>query len=191
MNEQSIDARPGMEDAAPLSVPRTIAEALGLIVWLLSQSPPHRELQIKDLEWTFMPAILAEQFRIFRFGPLRGGDQVDVRNLVSPGMTKEALEQLPLGVAIWAKLSATAEARLEEGERLEAADWRSGDRVWLIELISPFTTKDNKLSETMLHDLMQGPFKHVAFKLHRNDPTSGRRETIRLASHVQSDSSPH
>src|SRR5262249_41450416 len=126
--------------AAQAGAPRTVAEALGQIVWLLSQSPIHRELQIKELEWSFMPAVLHEQFRVFRFGPLPGSDQADPAAFAKLGLTKEGLEQMPLGVAIWAKLSAEAEARLERGEKLKAEDWRSGDRVWLVEMISPFAT---------------------------------------------------
>jgi cytolysin-activating lysine-acyltransferase len=184
MSEESIDKQKRRGDGAPAGTARTVGEALGQIVWLLSQSPLHREMQIKDLEWSFMPAILCEQFRIFSFGPLPGSD-FDPRTLVAAGLSKQAFEQLPLGVAIWAKLSEAAEAKLEKGERLTAAEWQSGDRVWLVELISPFATKDNKLSETMLLDLMQGPFKHVAFNLHRTDPATGRRDKVRLASHVQ------
>ena len=99
----------------PPGTPRTVAEALGQIVWLLSQSPLHRELPIKALEWSFMPAILTEQFRIFRFGPLPGLSEVDPKVLASAGLLKGSLEQMPLGVAIWAKLSAAAEAKLEAG----------------------------------------------------------------------------
>lgn len=161
--------------------PRTVAEALGQVVWLLSQSPLHRELKIKDLESTFMPAILHEQFRVFRFGPLPG---MDAAALAPAGITKEGLEQMPLGVAIWAKLSEAAEAKLESRTRLDPADWKSGDRVWLLELISPFATPENKLSEAMLLDLMQGPFKHTPFSLHRTDPATGRRDAIRMASHI-------
>jgi cytolysin-activating lysine-acyltransferase len=166
-------------------VPRTVAEALGQIVWLLSQSPLHRELRIKDLEWSFMPAVLAEQFRIFRFGPLPGLEGVDLSALAPAGLDQTALEQLPLGVAIWGKLSEAAEARLERAERLSREDWKSGDRVWLVELISPFATPQNKLAEAMLLDLMQGPFKDVAFHLHRTDPATGRRDKIRMAGHLQ------
>ena len=72
-------------------VPRTVAEALGQIVWLLSQSALHRELRIKDLEWSFMPAVLAEQFRIFRFGPLPGLDGVDLSKLTATGFDSSAL----------------------------------------------------------------------------------------------------
>lgn len=174
---------------APAGAPRTVAEALGQIVWLLSQSPLHREMKLKDLEWSFMPAVMLEQFRVFRFGPLPGLEQ-DPAALAPSGLSKESLEQLPLGVAIWAKLSEAAEAKLEKGERLTLEEWRSGDRVWLVELISPFATKDNKVSEAMLLDLMNGPFKGVPFNLHRTDPATGRRDKIRVAAHLAQANSP-
>jgi cytolysin-activating lysine-acyltransferase len=168
----------------PTGVPRTVAEALGQIVWLLSQSALHKELRIKDLEWSFMPAVLHEQFRIFRFGHLPGPEQVEP-SWATAGLTKAGLEQMPLGVAIWAKLSEAAEAKLERREHLAADDWRSGDRLWLVELVSPFSNNQNKLSEAMLLDLMQGPFKDTAFCLHRTDPGTGRRDKIRVAHHLQ------
>ena len=170
-------------------VPRTVAEALGQIVWLLSQSPLHRELKLKDLEWSFMPAIVHEQFRVFRFGPLPGSETLDVSSLVKNGMTLAAVEQMPLGVAIWGKLSAEAEVKLERGERLTQKEWRSGERVWLIEMISPFSTPENKLAETMLLDLIQGPFRHTAFNLHRTDPQTGRRDKVHFSSHLGAASS--
>ncbi len=162
-----------------------MAEALGQIVWLLSQSPVHRELRIRELEWSIMPAVVHEQFRIFRFGPTPGLDSVDPKSFGSAGVTKESLEQLPLGVAIWAKMSAEAEAKLEKGERLAPEDWRSGDRVWLVELIAPFATPENKMTEVMLLDLMQGPFSGVPFNLHRTDPATGRRDKVHVSSHLK------
>jgi cytolysin-activating lysine-acyltransferase len=167
---------------APAGAPRTAAEALGQIVWLLSQSPLHRELRLKDLEWSIMPAVMKEQFRIFRFGPLPG--LADPAAALPPGLDKTAIEQLPLGVAIWAKLSAEAEAKLERGERLEVEEWTSGDRTWLIELISPFANAENKLLEVMLTDLAQGPFRGRPFCLHRTDPQTGQREKITFDQHL-------
>lgn len=176
-----------MSNAGPATsgAPRTMAEALGQVAWLLSQSPLHRELKIKDLEWAFMPPLLFEQFRIFSFGPLPGMDEETVKTLAPLGFTQHSIETMPLGVAIWAKLSEEAEVRLERGERLAGEDWRSGDRLWLIELISPFATAENKLLDAMLLDLMQGPFKTSAFSLHRTDPQSGRRDRVRIASHLK------
>jgi cytolysin-activating lysine-acyltransferase len=164
--------------------PQTVAEALGQIVWLLSQSGLHKKLKIEDLEWSFMPPIIHEQFRIFRFGPLPGMENVDPATFAPLGMTKESLQQLPLGVAIWAKLSEAAEMKLEKGQRLTLEEWNSGDRVWLVELISPFANQDNKLSEVMLVDLIKGPFAKTPFNLHRTDPATGRRDKIHMSSHI-------
>jgi cytolysin-activating lysine-acyltransferase len=161
--------------------PKTMGEALGQIVWLLSQSTIHREMPIKDLEWSFMPAVLHEQFRIFRFGPLPG---VSSDTLPFSKLSKESLENMPLGVAIWARLSEEAEARLEKGEHLLAADWTSGDRLWLVEMISPYATAENKLLDAMLLDLLKGPFKESRFSLHRTDPKTGRRDKLVMASHL-------
>jgi cytolysin-activating lysine-acyltransferase len=77
--------------APPPGTPRTVAEALGQVVWLLSQSPLHRELKIKDLEWSFMPALLHEQFRLFRYGPLPGMEQIDPQTFAPLGMSPESL----------------------------------------------------------------------------------------------------
>jgi len=164
--------------------PRTVAEAIGQIVWLLSQSSLHRELKIKALEWSFMPAVVSEQFRIFRFGPTPGLSDADPASFAQFGLTREGLESLPLGVAIWANLSEEAEAKLEAGEHLSAQDWTSGDRTWLVELISPFATPENKLSQIMLLDLINGPFKGKAFHLHRTDQQTGKREKVTLGGEV-------
>ena len=157
--------------------PRTVAEALGQITWLFSQSPAHKQLKIGDLEWSVMPAILHEQFRIFRFGPLPGLENADPESF-APGLTKEGLEQMPLGVALWGLLSEKAEEKVEKGERLEPDEWKSGDRLWLLELITPFATPENKLGEIMLADLINGPFAGKRFSLHRTDPATGRKDKI-------------
>jgi len=158
--------------------PRSVAEALGQITWLLTQSPVHKHLKLADLEW-IMPPLLHEQFRVFRFGPLPGLEDASPDDLM-PGVTKEGLEQMPLGVALWGWLSDAAEAKVERGERLDAADWKSGDRLWLLELISPFATAENRLAEVMLADLIAGPFAGRAFSLHRTDPATGRKDKITL-----------
>ncbi|HEU5137974.1 MAG TPA: toxin-activating lysine-acyltransferase [Steroidobacteraceae bacterium] len=164
--------------------PRTVAEALGQVVWLLSQSPLHKELKIKDLEWSFMPAIIHEQFRIFSFGPLPGAEQIDEASLPKGAITREGLEKMPLGVAVWAKVSEAAEQKLERGEHLTLDEWKSGDRVWLVELIAPFANKENKLAEGMLLDLIKGPFAKTPFNLHRTDPATGRRDKVHMRSHL-------
>jgi cytolysin-activating lysine-acyltransferase len=158
----------------------TVAEALGQIVWLLEQSSLHRELKLKDLSWSIMPAVASGQFRIFRFGPTPAFEDSDPGNFRRLGMSREELEQLPLGLALWARLSKDAEIKLEAGARLSAEEWTSGDRLWLVEMISPFATAENKLTEVMLLDLVNGPFKDKVFNLHQTDPSTGVRVKVTL-----------
>ena len=165
---------------------KTFGDAFGQIVWLLSQSRIHRELKIKDLEWSFMPAVQNQQFRIFRFGPLPGAD---ASKAAPPGLDKKAIEALPLGVAIWGRLSEEAEKKLEQGTRLDPGDWNSGDRLWLIELVSPYATPENKLGDAMLLDLIKGPFRESRFFLHRTDPETGKREKIKMEAHLNATAS--
>ncbi len=136
----------------------TVSHMLGEVTWLLSHSPTHKHFSIGDLEWLVMPAILLEQFRVFHG------------------------EKHPLGFALWATFSQEVEARFKEqaaaggGVRLRPQDWKSGDRLWLIELVAPFATPENKLQDAMLADLVQGVFKGKTFKLHTIDPSTGKRE---------------
>lgn len=157
----------------------TVAAALGEILWLFSQSALHRQLKIERFESAVMPAVMTEQFRIFRFGPLPQLAGVPVDQF-PPGLTREGLEHMPLGVALWAELSEAAEAKLNDGKPLAADEWRSGDRLWLLELISPFGNPENQLTERMFADLLSGPFAGRDFKLHRTDPKTGEKVALSL-----------
>ena len=165
--------------------PQTLAEALGQIVWLFTQSGMHKELPFKILESTVMPALAVSQARVFRFGKTPAFEGVAESEFAKIGFTKHGLEALPLGFALWAFLSDEAERKLESGAKLTTEDWKSGDTAWLIELMSPFATDDNQLMQTMLMDLMQGPFRNTAFKLHRTDAQTGLRTTILVDQHVK------
>lgn len=127
---------------------KTVSQMLGEVTWLLTQSPPHKQLFIGDLEWFAMPAILLEQFRIFYSAPDR-----------------------PAGLALWARVSAETEKRLQAGaNKLRADEWKSGDRYWLIELIAPFGGQDE-----MLADLSKSVFENKPFKFHRLTDAGERR----------------
>lgn len=180
----NVESTPTSASKPPAGAPRTVAEALGQIVWLLSQSGLHKELKIKDLEYTMMPAILHEQFRLFSIGPTPGLDDVNPEVFRKSGFSKEGLQNMPLGVAIWARLSESAEQKLERGEKLTLDEWKSGDRVWLVELISPFANAENKLLEVFLVDLIKGPFANTAFNVHRTDPGTGVRRKVHMNAHL-------
>ena len=98
--------------------------AVGHGVWLMTQSPIHKHLFIADLEWMLLPPIAAGQFRLWR------------------------KDNLPLAIATWGFLNEEAEQRLIAGKgRLAPGAWKSGDRLWLMDLIAPFGGKDDALKE--------------------------------------------
>jgi len=91
--------------------PNPLASAIAL----MTVSAPHRHLFISDLEWALLPPIALRQCRVF----------------VKDGR--------PVGFASWAFVSDEVDARLRTGQtKLKPAEWKSGDRCWLIDLIAPF-----------------------------------------------------
>ncbi|TGX54064.1 toxin-activating lysine-acyltransferase [Sphingomonas gei] len=153
----SIGFKPAHQPAAP-----TVSHLLGEMTWLLTQSPLHRALAIGDLEWLVMPALIHQQFYLFR-----NGDQ-------------------PVGLALWAKCNAEAERKLEGGmispeNQLTLEEWISGSAVWLVDFIAPFATTANRQREIMMADLISGPLSNQAFKFHQTDPVTGTRSVQQVA----------
>jgi cytolysin-activating lysine-acyltransferase len=145
--------------ATPAQSVPTVSHLLGEMTWLLSQSPIHRVLAIADLEWLVMPALLVEQFYLFRDG------------------------SQPVGLALWAQTDAAGEAKLNRGmiepeNRLTMDEWSKGDRLWLVDLIAPFASAANQQREIMVADLISGPLRGRGFKFHQTDPATGAR-TVR------------
>jgi len=137
------------EESAPK---KTLATAVGEIAWLLSQSPTHRHsLFLADIEWLVMPPLTLSQYRLFH------------------------ADGKPVGVAFWAFVSEVVEQRLSGGGRLSAAEWRSGDRVWLVELVAPFGGQDR-----MLADLRKTALADRRFCYTRTG-TDGKRETVEVS----------
>ena len=112
-------AVPGANTAAGAAqgqpAPKTVAQVLGEITWLMTQSPRHKSIPLGDLEWLLMPAILLRQFRIFYKG------------------------EQPVGVALWALADDLVAQRIDAGDRrLTAVEWKSGTNMRIIELVAPF-----------------------------------------------------
>ena len=54
----------------------------------------------------------------------------------------------PIGVALWAYVSDEVQERLAQGStRLAPNDWKSGDNLWLVELIAPFGGQDEMVTD--------------------------------------------
>ncbi len=97
------------------AAPKTVAQVLGEITWLMTQSPRHKAIPLGDLEWLLMPAILLRQFRIFYKG------------------------EQPVGVVLWALADDLVAKRIDTGDRrLAAVEWKSGTAMRIVELVAPF-----------------------------------------------------
>ena len=95
--------------------PKTVAQVLGEITWLMTQSPRHKATPLGDLEWLLMPAILLRQFRIFYKG------------------------EQPVGVALWALADDLVAKRIDAGDRrLTAVEWKSGTTMRIVDIVAPF-----------------------------------------------------
>jgi cytolysin-activating lysine-acyltransferase len=95
--------------------PKTIAQVLGEIAWLMTQSPRHKAVPIADLEWLVIPALLLRQFRIFYSG------------------------EQPVGVALWALADDLVAGRIDAGDkRLAAVEWKSGSNIRIVDVVAPF-----------------------------------------------------
>ncbi|MEQ1615542.1 MAG: toxin-activating lysine-acyltransferase [Hyphomicrobiaceae bacterium] len=143
---------PGAPFGNPFSLPppqghaRSMSQSLSDIVWLMSQSPLHKQMFIADLEWPaaqaanenepMAPALL-QQFRLYY-------DSGDVKN-----------PPKPIGVVFWAEVDAEVAGRLAQGvSRLRPQDWKSGAAVpedqrqlWVVEVIAPFGGAEEMVKE--------------------------------------------
>lgn len=98
-----------------------ISEAFGAAVWLWMQLPRHRHFALKNLETRLLE-------------PIRQGQYV----LACTG--KHNRQRDPVALLLYACLNARAESQYlrDPSAALPASDWRSGDRLWLIDWVSPF-----------------------------------------------------
>jgi cytolysin-activating lysine-acyltransferase len=108
-------AKNGGAAAAGETAPKTVAQVMGEITWLMTQSPRHKAMALGDLEWLVMPALLLRQFRMFYKG------------------------EQPVGVALWALVDDLVARRIDAGDRrLTAVEWKSGAAMRIVDVVAPF-----------------------------------------------------
>ncbi|GGH31558.1 cytolysin-activating lysine-acyltransferase [Cribrihabitans marinus] len=86
----------------------------GDTLFLAWRSAHHQQMTIANLRSALEPPIDLGQFRIFRF------------------------DDVPRGMFTWGFLGPEAEARLVSGQTLRPEDWKSGTRMWIVDLIAPY-----------------------------------------------------
>lgn len=90
------------------------SQVFGQVVSTMMQSPQHRHLLLSDLEWRVIPPIALQQYRLVQ----RNGT--------------------PAGFVSWALVSEAVEEQLQQPDfRLRPQDWKSGERVWIVDVVAP------------------------------------------------------
>ncbi|MFD0667972.1 toxin-activating lysine-acyltransferase [Ramlibacter sp. MAHUQ-53] len=88
---------------------------LGTVSWLMLAAPTTRHALLSDLEWRVMPPLMLNQAKVY----LR--------------------DETPVAFVSWARLSPEVARRFRcLPHRLTPADWRSGEEVWVVDLLAPF-----------------------------------------------------
>ena len=125
-----------------------ITEVLGEALLVLLNSNAHRlNFFISDIEWLLLAPITKEQFRLY----------------------KDA-EGKPVGLILWAFVNEEVNKRLELGMgKLAFNGWKSGDTLWIIDLIAPLGGADK-----MLEELKNTVFKGKQFKYQSVDKDGNR-----------------
>ena len=122
---------------------------LGPISWLMLQQSATRYAFISDLEWRVLPALVMDQAKLI------------------------LKDNLPLAFVSWARLSEQAAARYRQPPyHLSPADWRSGDQIWLIDILAPFGN-----AAEVLEDIRKNVFPGQSLRQLAPD-TGNRVQTI-------------
>lgn len=88
---------------------------LGPIAWLMMQQAAHRHAFIADLEWRILPPLVLDQAKLYM------------------------KDNMPLAFASWARLSDDVAGRYRMPPyRLAPGEWKSGNDIWIVDIIAPF-----------------------------------------------------
>lgn len=109
----ALTSRPGMTAAEV-----NFAISFTQVISVLAKSAPYREVPLAHIEQFILPPLLTGQFAVM-------DAQIKAR-------------RVPVAVAFWAYVSPEVDRRLSitsEMAVLQPADWRSGDILWLIDIV--------------------------------------------------------
>jgi hemolysin-activating ACP:hemolysin acyltransferase len=138
------------------------AQSFSQIVAVMMRDPKFRQLRLAELEWLVLPPLIAGQWRLA---------QTKVEQMMAkPGETAPQTSMVvPVGAAIWARVSPEIDKRLSENLdkpiALKPNEWVSGNQIWLIAAMG-----DPRAIPTFLKSLQETEFKDQAVKLRAPGP---------------------
>lgn len=97
---------------------------LGPAVWLYAKDPVKKFMFLGDTDWAVLPPIVLDQCRLY---------------------TKSGL---PYAFVTWAFVNDQIDARLRSSQpRIAPHEWKSGEHVWIIDVVAPFGQMEETLGE--------------------------------------------
>ncbi len=125
----------------------------GDMLFLAFRSPRHAPMPMGVLRTYLEPAVELGQYRLFRF------------------------DEVPRGMFTWAYLNAAAEEKLITGEPLAPEDWRSGERMWIIDLIAPYKGLMRSIGRWMME---RGNVSETGFSFRRVEGENLTRRIVQV-----------
>lgn len=128
----------------------------------MGQSPAHKHLFVSDLEWLISPPMMLGQLRILY------------------------ARERAVACALWASVSDAVDQELAHGRtRLKPDEWKSGDKLWLIELIAPSFISDADQEKKLLSAVAREVFAGKPFKMLRLNPETRMPETVEVSANLK------
>jgi cytolysin-activating lysine-acyltransferase len=123
-----------MTDNKDLPDPQQLAAArkeldklplLGPVVWLFARDQNRRFTFMADIDWRLIPPLVLDQCKLY--------SKMD----------------LPWAFVTWAMVSDAIHERLLKGGVIAPTEWRSGEHLWLVDVVTPFGDAPAVAQETL------------------------------------------
>ena len=130
--ENKSQGEPALKEAYMKS--KMTAASFGEMVSLLMRSTHYKHYSLAELEWLLLPPLMHNQF------------------LVVEARSKENGASVPVGLALWARVSEDVNKRLSENLdlpiKLRPDEWQSGEINWLVDMMG-----DDKMKQSMFQKI--------------------------------------
>lgn len=110
---------------------KTFGSTMGNAVWLMTMDKRYRDRPIREIEALVATPILLRSFKLY------------------------SKDNQPVAFLTWASVSDVVKAKLAAGEPLALEDWRSGENIAVVDVISPFNEAD-VIRQGFLDQMTQG-----------------------------------
>ncbi|MHB1098191.1 MAG: toxin-activating lysine-acyltransferase [Burkholderiales bacterium] len=123
---------------------------LGPVFWLYARDERRKFTFIADQDWLLMPPVVLDQCKLYM------------------------KDEMPWVFVTWALVSDDIDARLRSMvPKIAPHEWKSGEHVWLIDIVAPFGQSDEMVKELCM---TQFPGRKVSALI--PDPQQGNRLVV-------------